>query len=185
MKTEQVIPHGYVRVTEVLSRYTKLSEIDPATVAAAADRGSRVHSFCEMYMLNLFVTDVDEDCKNYFNAFKKWFDDTVTTVLYVEKRINNDNLRISGQIDLIAMLKGDSEPTLIDIKTPQTESSTWQLQTAAYHMLARKELDFKSLRRICVMLPKSNPYARVIEYENHVRDSDLFLKALDLHRFFS
>lgn len=184
MKKETEIPEGYLRVTEVLKPFSTLNEIDPATLAKAADRGSRVHAYCETYSLGLFVADVDEDCKNYFEVFKKWFDEMVDKVLYTEKRLNSSNYRISGAFDMIAVLKGDTHPTLIDIKTPASPSLSWQLQTAAYQLLAHECLNEIVVRRICLMLPKFKDSATVIEYEDHKRDQLLYLKALELYRFF-
>lgn len=182
---EQEIPLGYVRVTDVLKPFSTLNDIDPATLAKAADRGSRVHSYCESYALNLFLTEIDEDCKNYFEVFKIWFDNTVQKVLYAEKRLNSTKYRISGAFDIVAILKGDTTPTLIDIKTPNSPSSSWQLQTAAYQMLIKEVMDINVSRRICLMLPKFSEKTRVVEYENHKKDEELYLKALELHRFFN
>jgi hypothetical protein len=183
-KQENEIPTGYIRVTEVLTPFSTLTEIDPQTLANAADRGTRVHSYCEAHALGLFVADVDDDCKNYFEAFKKWFDNTVVDVLCVERRLNLPTLKLSGAVDMVVLLKGDDELSLIDIKTPQSASISWQLQTAAYQLLAKEVADIHASRRICLMLPKYSDAAKVVEYENHDRDQDLYLKALELYRFF-
>ena len=177
------IPDGYIRVTSVLSPYTKLDHIDPSTLANAADRGTRVHAYCEAHALGLFVDQVDADCKNYFDVFVKWFDEMVVDVFCTEKRVNSEKLRLSGAFDLVALLKGDDELSLIDIKTPANPATSWQLQTAAYKILA-KEADIHVARRICLMLPKTSDHPTVIEYREHDRDEKLFLNALELYRFF-
>jgi hypothetical protein len=184
MKQEPEIPEGYLRVTEVLNPFSTLGEIDPKIIAHAADRGSRVHAYCESYSLGLFVTDVDDDCKNYFEVFKAWFDEMVEKVLYTEKRLNSPTYRISGAFDMIAILKGDTKPTLVDIKTPASPSSSWQLQTAAYQLLALECLNEFVSRRICLMLPKYKDIAKVVEYEDHKGDQEKYLMALELYRFF-
>jgi hypothetical protein len=184
-KQEPEIPAGYLRVTEVLKPYSTLNEIDPKTVAHAADRGTRVHAYCESHALNLFVAEVDEDCKNYVDVFKTWFDEMVVKVVHTEVRLNSPTYRISGAFDLLAILKGDTEPTLIDIKTPMTASCSWQLQTAAYQLLAKELLNIDVKRRICLMLPKYDTKPTIKEYEDHQRDQELYLKALELYRFFN
>lgn len=178
----------YTRVTAILSRYSDFSAIDPDTLARAADRGTRVHNYCEMYANNIFIPSVDDDCKNYFEAYQRWFDSHVEHVLLVEKRIYNDDYRITGQIDLIAKIKGDDDYSIIDIKTPATSSKTWALQTAAYKMMAKEHLKDKSDiwidRRACLMLPKTGKDAFFLEYDD-IEDEDLFLHALKLYRFFN
>ncbi|PWU06774.1 MAG: hypothetical protein C5B43_01290 [Verrucomicrobia bacterium] len=178
------IPLGYTRVSSILQPYSTLSEIDPNVVAKAADRGTRVHAHCENYALGLFLTEIEDDCKNYVNFFIDWFDNMVASLLFTEQRMNCPNRKISGQFDMIAVLKGDRYPTLIDIKTPASPSLSWQLQTAAYRMMAKEILSVECTRRICLMLPKVGSMGKIVEYENHKKDEDLFLKALELYRFF-
>jgi hypothetical protein len=183
-KHEQEIPEGYTRVTSVLKPYTDFSMIDPLVLARKADLGKRVHNYCESYSLGLFVEDVDSDCKNFVDAFKKWFDDSVHQVLYTETRINSPTYLLTGQFDMICVLKYDTQLTLVDYKTPDNSSPTWQLQTAAYQMLADEELGIKVDRRICVMLPKRLPTVKIVEYTEHERDKQKYLHALELYRFF-
>lgn len=183
-KQEPEIPPGYLRVTEVLMPFSTLGNIDPTTVANAADRGTRVHAYCESHALGLFVEDVDADCKNYFEVFKEWFDSMVTEVVHTEVRCNSTKMRISGAFDMIAILKGDTEPSLIDLKTPMSPSQSWQLQTAAYQMLAAECLNVEVKRRICLMLPKYKDAVKVVEYEDHQGDQAKYLMALELYRFF-
>ncbi len=180
------IPTGYNRVTEILEFYTNFSGIDPLTLANAADRGSRVHKYCEMYALNLFLSDIDEDCKNYFNSFKEWYDSFVVKLLYNELRINSEKYLLTGKFDLIVQLKGDPEDclTLIDIKTPASSSLTWPLQMAAYSMLLREEKKVLVSRRIVLMLPKHGEKAKIIEYQDHDLHEKLYISALTLFRFF-
>jgi hypothetical protein len=181
---KDTIPDGYTRVTEVLSPFAKLDHIDPIVLENAADRGRRVHKYCESYALGLFVADVDNDCKHYFNAFKEWFDYSVVGVVHTEMRINSDKLKLTGAFDMSVLLKGDDGLTLIDIKTPQNASSTWQLQTAAYQMLAREEAQIDFKRRIALKLPRDPRRAQIVEYTDHLKDQELYLKALELYRFF-
>ncbi len=72
---EEIIKPGYTRVTKPLQGFSKYDMIDPDVLANAADRGTRVHKFCEMYAKGLLFSDnmIDEDCLNYVKCFKKWF----------------------------------------------------------------------------------------------------------------
>lgn len=179
------IPAGYLRVTQVLSPFTRFDGIDPLVLAKAADRGTRAHKFCTMYALNLLVVDVDEDCKGYVESFKQWFDDNVVRVLMASNRLNSSQLRLSGELDLVCLLKGDCGPTLIDIKTPANEASSWQLQTAAYMILLRDVLQYQVDRRMSLMLPRDGNRAKVVEYTSHINDQAMYLDALKLYRFFN
>lgn len=185
------IPAGYLRVTECLKPYTPFDKLDPDSVYAmnvrwAADRGRRVHNYCEAYAQGLFVEDIDPDCKNYVEAFKYWFDDMVTEVIFTEQRINHAGYRLSGAIDLVAILKGDDTPSIIDIKTPKNISPTWALQTGAYRILLREEVGIEADRRLCLILPKYEERgAQTIEYRDHDCDERLFINALEIYRYMS
>lgn len=179
------IPLGYIRVTEVLKLYSGLDAIDPEVLAKAADRGKRVHGFCELYVRNLLIDDPDDDCRNYVDSFKDWFDSMVDDVIMIEERMNSEKYRLSGKFDLLVKLKGCDCFTLVDIKTPLAVSRTWPLQTAAYRMLLREDKGINAGRRACLMLPRTEgALPMFIEYKEHERDEALYLKALELHRFF-
>lgn len=176
------IPEGYVRVTEVLKPYSDFTQIDPNVLARAADRGCRVHKYCETYALGLFLPDIDNDCKSYVEAFIRWFDERVNEVLHTECRLNSEKHKLSGQIDMICTLKNCEKVCLIDIKTPAQGSFTWSLQTAAYKLLAMQCRGLEIERRVCLKLPKKEgANASTIEYMDHERDQTLFLNALELY----
>ena len=180
------IPEGYLRVTQALSPFSNLHKIDPKVLENAADRGRRVHLYCEMHAKNLFVSDYDEDCKVYVEAFKLWYDHNVEKLVYSEKRINSARHMLSGAFDMMVILKGDTGPSLIDIKTPAASSLSWPLQLGAYRMLIREEMDVSIDRRIVLKLPKlGKPIAKVYEFTEHEKDENLYLKALDLYRYFN
>lgn len=187
MKKQDEIPEGYARVTEVLKPYSGLDGIDERVLARAADRGTRVHDFCELYARNLLIEDPDEDCKIYVEAFKEWFDNAVDEVIMMEERLNSATYKLSGKFDLLVRFKGDDELTIVDIKTPQNQSKTWNLQTAAYRILLRDVKGIEANRRGCLMLPNDSPTkrsAKFVEFVDHEVDQDLYLSALQLYRFF-
>ena len=178
------IPNGYLRVTQVLEPFSKLHLIDKEVVQRAADRGTRVHKFCTLYALNLLVTDVDHDCKPYFESFKTWFDNMVSKVLLAPFRINSAKYRLSGEFDLVVTLKGECKAVLLDLKTPASESPSWALQTAAYSMLLRDEAKSVVERRAALRLCKMGLAAAFVEYTDHDGDEKKYLNALELYRYF-
>lgn len=190
-KLEDPIRSGFVRVTDVLSPFTNFDCVDKDVLNLACDRGTRVHQYCQSYILNIFIDEVDEDCKPYFDSFVRWFDEYVDLVLGVEIRLYHQQLKFTGQVDLICRIKGDKSLTIVDFKTPTSHSRTWALQTAAYLELVRnasfstyKECICVSRRMALRLSDKQGGDVKVHEYFNHERDIELFKSALSLNRFF-
>lgn len=174
------IKPGFFRVTDVLKHLNNFDHIDPHVLQRAADRGKRVHDLCEKHNLDLPTEKIDEDCKNYFENFKEWHKNSIKEVLHTEMRVYSNTRKLTGQIDMIAIIKGDTKPSLIDIKTPLNPSITWQLQTAAYKLILDESLNIQVERRLCLLLPKYGTNVRVHEYLNHQNDIDNFLLAYDV-----
>lgn len=203
---ETGIPDGYIRVTDVLKRFSDFSGIPEISrdgrsreevIARAADRGTRVHAYCDMIANNLFVGSVDSDCEPYVESYRRWFDENVSAVSSTEGRINSPTLLLSGQIDLVCHVRGPVQngrgcieidpttPALIDLKTPQSQALTWQFQTAAYKILAvEQNPGLEALRRFVLILSRTGGRAKLVEH-NDPLDQPRFLAALDLHRVFS
>jgi hypothetical protein len=175
---------GYTRVTEILSAYTDFSHIEPSVLANAADRGTRVHRFCELYVKNLLIEPVDEDCKPYVDSFISWFDFIVDEVIQAEQRLFCDKWKITGQIDLIVKMKNSDSIYIVDIKTPQQSSKSWALQTSAYKHLVETNSNIKVGFRGCLMLDRQGGEPKMVGYENHDRDAELFFSACKLHQYF-
>ena len=186
MRKEDDIPTGYTRVTEILSSYISFDNVPSESLQKATTRGSRVHDHCEYHALSLFVEEPDEECKLYVDSFKKWFDLMVDKVYHTEMRLNHPTYKFSGKFDMLVHIKSDPADciTVLDIKTPQTKSLSWELQTAAYHILVEEVLGFKVERRMALILNKDGRIAKPIEHTDHKKDKDLFLKAVEIHRFF-
>jgi len=185
------IPSDYTRVTEILGRYTNLSSIPQSVLENAADRGKRVHALCEKYLKNphefhpFLIEIIDDDCKGYFQSFLRWYENAKFTPFIIEKRLYDHELKITGQIDLIGSYDANPEELiLVDFKTPQNSSKTWNLQTAAYKMLAQTDLSLEIDRRACLQLDKNGKTPRFVEFFDHEKDEELFLSAYDLHNFF-
>ena len=178
------IRNGYRRVTSIVQPFTDFSMIEPHVLQNAADRGTRTHHFCELYVKNLLIEPVDEDCKPYFESFVNWYDFIVEEVLYTEQRLYCDHWKITGQVDLILKLKGSDSTYIVDIKTPQTKSKSWQLQTAAYQYLATQGLGMTVQQRGCLMLDRNGGEAKFIGYSDYEKDAELFFAACKLNSFF-
>ena len=70
------------RVTAILSPYSDFSKVPPDTLAAAGERGTAVHKFCEAYALGFYYPLIPE-LAGYGESFKSWFKAYVVEVLAV------------------------------------------------------------------------------------------------------
>jgi hypothetical protein len=180
---EEIKP-GYTRISDILKPFTNFNHIDKNILANAADRGTRVHDYCNAYANNIFLADIDEDCQYYVNAFIDWYDLNCVKLLYSEKRLYHDLYKITGKFDLIVKIKNTEENILIDIKTPVIESKTWPIQLGGYCMLIKESMDMDIHRCLVLKLPKSKGKAEEIEYTKIEKNKHLFNCARQLHNHF-
>lgn len=184
MKKEQ-IPAGFTRVTEPLGRYSGLENVDAQTLKNAQDRGNLVHYFCDLYVSHMLIEEIPSHVKLYVESFIQWFDTYIDKVLLSEYRVSHEGLRLSGQFDLLCKYKYSNDIVLVDFKTPLAKSKTWQLQTAAYRFLLRENQIEYVDRRIALKLSAQGKPPMVYEYKDHNNDEKLYLKLLEIYRFFS
>jgi len=179
------IRDGFTRVTKPLSLFNNFSNIDPAVLSRACDRGTKVHGYCALYAETNYFPEPDEAIRGYLTSFQQWFDGMVDEVVLVEWRGYSEALRLTGAVDLIAKLRGDDCLTIIDYKTSQAISKSWALQTAAYKFLVEENTELKIGRRIALQISKDGKPPKVTEYTNDKQDWALYKAALALHRYFN
>lgn len=135
MSEEQKSTENYTRVTAVLYPFSGLHKLDPDVVAHAAERGTKVHKICEAIMSGLGEIGVDDETRGYVESFKIWWDQGIE-VVEMEKRFWDEDLKITGQVDLI--IKTPEGLAIVDLKTSSKPSKTWEAQGSAYGYLAKK-----------------------------------------------
>lgn len=151
---------NYTRVTTVLYPFSGLEKIDADVVAHAAERGTKVHKICEGIIQGLGELGVDDETRPYVESFKQWWNKG-HEVLMMEKRFWDDELEITGQVDLI--LRTPQGLAIVDLKTSSKPSDTWPAQGAAYAYLAKKA--GHDIQKIYFLhLLKSGKEARIYEY---------------------
>lgn len=131
----KITRENYTRVTKVLYPFSGLEKIDPEIVAHAAERGTKVHKICEGIIQGLGELGVDDETRGYVESFKKWWD-LGHKVILMEQRFWDDELELTGQVDLI--INTPEGLAIVDLKTSSRPSSTWAAQGAAYAYLAKK-----------------------------------------------
>lgn len=134
MALEQKSKENYLRVTTVLYPFSGLQNIDPDVLAHAAERGTKVHKICEGIVSGLGEIGVDEETEGYVESFKKWWAKGIH-VLEMERRFWDDELCLTGQVDLI--IKTEDGLAIVDLKTSSKPSKTWEAQGSAYAYLAK------------------------------------------------
>jgi hypothetical protein len=117
-------------------------------------------------------------------AYAEWFDRVVERVLAVEEVVYHPTYGYAGTYDLLAVLKGDATPTVIDLKTSRAIYPEHGLQLGAYQMalaFAGRTQPHPKTRRLVIRVDKAEPgLLQVREYENHTHDQRGFLAALAL-----
>ena len=171
-------------VTQVLSPFADFSKIPEGVLEYAAWRGTEVHRLCACYAKGLpIIGEVKPSCAGFLLSYQQWFDRCVEKVHLVEAELTHPAYGYCGHPDLIATLRGDPGPTMIDLKTPAVESPTWKGQLSAYDELARVN-DRPVIRCGSLMLKRDGGIAKFKEYKRDGRDLAAFLAALTAFRFF-
>jgi len=170
----------YPSVTEILAKYCDFSVVRPEVLEAACNRGSWVHAYCAAYAQNLWMSAPD-GLEGYCQSFKNWFDAMVVKVILVEHELVDKVYGYVGHLDLLALLKGDKQPSVVDYKTPLTKGATWGGQGAAYLNLAKK---YKPWRFGSLRLKADGGPAIFDPYQETKRDFQAFVNALYAHRYF-
>ena len=160
MTTNQKSIENYTRVTEILYPFSGLDKIDADVVANAGRRGTKVHKICEAIISGLGEIGVEDETWGYVQSFKKWWEKGVD-VIEMEKRFWDDELKLTGQVDLI--IKTDQGLAVVDFKTSSRPSKTWDAQGAAYAFLAKKS-GYDIQKIYFLHLNKHGKEAKIYEY---------------------
>jgi len=167
---------NYTRVTAVLSPFSGLDKIDPEVVRKAGERGTLVHKICEAIISNIGEFG-SEDVKGYITSFKKWWEQG-HEVVEMEKRFYDDELKLTGQIDLI--LNTPDGLAIVDLKTSYKPSKTWKAQGSAYAYLASK--GGYNIKKIYFLhLNKFGKFPMIYEYPV---DDNFFLNIFEVYKYF-
>lgn len=173
----------HYRVTEILEVFSDFDSIPRQILENASDRGNRVHDYCSRYALGGTVLIVDEDCKPYFDSFKKWFDEFVEEVFLSEERFYIDSAMLTGKLDLYCRVEGMGDALVIDIKTPQQQKCSWELQTAAYQWLLSENGHTPSGRGV-LMLSKKGSMAKFVKHDQYLFCKELYTGLLEAYKYF-
>lgn len=150
-----------------------------------AQIGTSLHHVCHLFNRDQSLEiSATSQLGRMFDTYRKWFEMTIDTVVETEQLVINKKFSYAGTFDLLAVLKGDATPSVIDLKTSKDFWPTVALQLAAYReglLEEGKKVD----RRLGVRIDKlETGKLQVKEYTQHARDFNAFLAALSLFRYF-
>lgn len=164
--TDEYIINGtrYPSPSEILSALSfnkGMMSIPEDILEAAAERGNRVHDWCEHFLLGKrspIPAAKDEELR--CSAFMDWFDETEPEVVDVEKLVFSRRIKVAGKLDILVK-EPDGKLAIVDIKTgssPKTYTS-YPIQQAFYSIAVREmaDLDYHPARYI-LQLPKDGSY---------------------------
>lgn len=125
----------YPRVSDVTSPFSAMyyGKVPPDVLLNAANRGTQVHSHCAALIRGDFVPSPSPEVQAYVDCFARaWQEIQPATVALCEKRLYDDALKFTGQVDILL-----EDGCLVDIKTSSKPSPLWGVQLAAYAGLAQ------------------------------------------------
>lgn len=180
----------YIRVSTIIAHLAGSYDDIPAEILAnKAKIGSEVHEMCQKYILgDSNVSSENFRSRNYFNCFKKFCDlGILCKPLLCEERFFDDDLGISGQIDLVCHVEGKKQPNLIDLKTSAKVSSAfWTLQGSLYaYMISKSKPELNISDTVIFMQLKEtgHPYFFKFNWKNEIDDViNLVSKFLELNK---
>jgi len=168
-------------VTRVLGKYSDFSAVSPDVLENAAERGKRVHAVCAAYAKGMPILIVEPSDEGYFESFKRWFDQYVDAVHFVETEFRHP-LGFVGHPDLGCRFNGQN--VVVDLKTPRTVSRLWEAQIAAYCAAAGHHFGGEWAGLALRLDPDGGP-AKATVYKNLSNAFAAFVSALNAHRFFT
>ena len=148
----------------------------------AGEHGKMIHNACGLAMrghqaIPLELSDIEVA---QIDAFERWHNLAVEEVLAVEERVFNGIYVYAGTLDERAILKGDTIPTIIDLKTGHFDEDACRMQTGAY----REGDGIEAHRRIIVDLKNlKDGLPKIHEFKDHGQDYQAFLWALSIYNW--
>jgi len=170
---------SFPRVTKIIELLVDLSWLDPDLLELAGERGSLVHSACDLIDgggdgSGLSWERVDPTLVGYCRSYERFLKDSKFEVEQREQLVYSNKSKIKGHLDRTGRMLPKRnrkwspvpEDVILDIKTGPPRPTT-ALQTAAYLRLYREMTgDLKPRSRWGLHLDKEGGNARLVEYSD-------------------
>ena len=165
-------------VTQILGPYEDWGAVPADVMAAAMDRGTRVHAACALIADGLIGSeDCDEDIQPYLQQFERFLAESGFTLHLSEERVHS-SLGYAGTLDLYGDLP-KRKKSLIDIKSGSVPRSAGP-QTAAYARALRETLGHEARYRYALLLTTER--YKLVQMDDP-QDDQIFLAALTMHNW--
>lgn len=180
---DRVVP-GVTRVLDgALSSY---AGVPPAALAAAAQRGTYVHSACELLLWqNLHWDSLEPAYKPYIDAFARFLEQSDVEIELPEERVYHPELRYAGTADLVCRIskRRKVRRAIVDYKTALRLMLAVGPQLAAYQEAYNcgKPKSEHALDRYALHLKPDGRY-ELVPYESAI-DFNVFKSCLSIYRF--
>lgn len=124
----------------------------------AANRGTRIHSLCEDYLLNK-TPEVSMFDLEAYNSIRKELDN-INNIHCLETKLYSDYLKVAGTVDCIAEYKGMM--SVIDFKTSKRvktkdEIHNYFMQTSAYAVMFEERTGIPVSKLVILMAVDDEP----------------------------
>lgn len=148
----------------------------------AGELGSEVHNIAEAISRGDKWGATDPAIQVMGAALEEWFAANVEQVIATEQFVFDPLYCYAGRLDLIAIIKGDPRPSIIDFKTGGVWPEAF-LQLAAYKHACQEDI----LRRVVLHIDKKNPGKITAKDAPNDFETDwrMFLYCLELFRYFN
>ena len=147
------------------------------------ERGQRVHGAIASWIIGTWSPRLPEKEQPYFDSFMLWAEQFLTDEgpCEVESVITDPRHGFCGTLDYLGPYATDE--TVIDWKTPITESRAWQLAGSAYFHLANLKRKVKRVGNL--QLSPKGRMAKMNWVDNPEKIFPVFLSGLNMWRFFN
>lgn len=160
----------YLRVSTIVSCFRGgFGRIPEDVLQAKAKIGTEVHEICQKFLMGEETQATSPRAQNYVNSFKQFCKNgLLQKPLLCEERLFDDELGVTGQVDLVCPVKGSRTPILIDLKTSaKAEDELWLIQGALYAKMVTETFPEIQLSDTFIFLQlKEKGVAKAIRFEN-------------------
>lgn len=157
---------------------------------AAANHGTLVHALAALVVDGVASIPIGEDeilAQPQVDVFTSWYENYVAEVYAVEMMVANTIYRYAGALDFLVRMRGDTCPTVVDLKTGRSVYPEMRYQTSAYReavlpLLAELGFTSNRCRRGVLHVPRDDEGpTRFYEHTRHGADFQGFLSCLYLY----
>jgi len=167
----------YVRVSDVLRPLKDFSGIPEAILEKKREIGQDIHKAIDEDINGTFPI-IFPNTTGYFESYDKWVHEIKPNFVETEARYYDDEKMVTGCVDALALMPGDSLPVLLDWKTSASEDPVvWPLQAHLYYYLIASHNRKVAKRFLFVKLSRNGELPKVYQYQY---DSNLMAHAMEL-----